>query len=86
MANSDAATLTELKTARDKIITAIATHAGGVVMITVRGRTKQLADPGRTLAEIEKLIRRYELKAARKTKSPVRLVHVLGVSHPKRTR
>ena len=72
MANSDSATLTALKTARDAVLTAI---AGGelTVQVTVRGRTIQSSDPAMTLQRLEALIAIYTRKTRDAATSPLRV-------------
>lgn len=71
MANSDAVTLDELKTARDAIITGIA-DGSRVVEYTIRGRQVKREPSGELLTQIEDLIDRYAIKSERSTRSPFR--------------
>lgn len=71
MANSDSVTLSELKSARDAVITGIA-DGSRVVEYTIRGRQVKREPSGELLTQLEDLIDRYELKSSRATTSPFR--------------
>ena len=62
MANSDSAYLEQLKTARDILVANIISDEEVLVQITIRGRTKIVADPVQELMRLQDIIDRLELK------------------------
>lgn len=72
MANSDAAHLEALKTARDAIVAALAEGAV-VVRYKVNNREVEREASSSVLAELEKAISIYERKVSRAATSPMRV-------------
>ena len=75
MANPDSTVVSEIKTARDAVISAIA-EGRLTVSYTIRGRTHASADPTATLLRLEELLDIYERKVAVASRSPMRFARL----------